>query len=187
MTRTFRSTNTINQFIQELESECSSKHEEFDYLIPPHAIRQGYEIRGKVPLWLEAPKHRHMKCAKQKCENCFLLCIKDPLDIVVKESNLGCVPDGDILRILSVSASTKNSMCTFEKKFVIKSNFEFDGCEANVVIVIQNGGLLRFSLSNAISRAVSRLVHILPDDENFRIIDMISFAKKNNLCLICQI
>ena len=81
--------------------------------------------------------------------------------MVIQKLEQDGIPNDNILVILSASASTKSSKCPFETEFLrsthptlnIKSNFEFDGCEAKVVIVIRNGGLLSFSLSSAISRA----------------------------------
>ena len=82
------------------------------------------------------------------------------------------IPDKDIVVIVSCSALTKNTKCTTGTEYLkskypylnIRSNFEFEGREAKVVIVIRNGGLLSFSLSNALSRAISRLILFMPDD-----------------------
>ena len=114
-----------------------------------------------------------MKCSKQNCGDCFLLCIKSKFDSVLENLKFDGTPNEDILVILSESSSTRKTECPYQIEFLrsshpdlnIKSNFEFDGCEANVVIVIRNGGILSYSLSNAISRAVSRLILFIPDDD----------------------
>ena len=82
------------------------------------------------------------------------------------------IPNEDIFVILSASACTRNLRCSNEQDFLqstypdlnIKSNFAFDGMDSKVVIVIRNGGLLSFSLSNAISRAVTKLISFIHDD-----------------------
>jgi len=172
MFRVFRSSNAIQHFLQEVEVECSKEHREFGYLIPPGVVRQGHEIQGERPTWVEVAEHQHMKCPKPNCSDCFLVAIKGSFDSTVEQLTNDGIPNKDILVILSASASTKNSRISFGKDFlrstypnlIIRSNFEFDGCEEKVVIVIRNGGLLSFSLSSAISRAVSKLILFIPDD-----------------------
>ena len=66
MLRNFRSSNAIQDFIQELEIQCSKEHKEFGYMIPPEVVRKGHEIQGEVPIWIEAQKHQHMKCQNPK-------------------------------------------------------------------------------------------------------------------------
>ena len=58
--RVFRMSNSIHQLIQELERECATKHKEYGYLIPPNAVKQGHDIKGQVPIWIEIPEHQHM-------------------------------------------------------------------------------------------------------------------------------
>merc|ERR1719186_1475578 len=41
MWRVFRSSNAIQQLLQELETECSNEHKEFGYLIPPNVVKKG--------------------------------------------------------------------------------------------------------------------------------------------------
>jgi len=172
MWRVFRCTKAIHLFLQELQEECSSEHQEFGYQIPPHMSLEGHEISGCKPIWIEVPEHQHMKCARSNCKNCFLVCIEERLEFILDDLNIDGIPNEDILLIVNSSALTKNCHGTFEMEYLkakypnlkIKSNFEFDGCESKVVIVIRNGGLLSFSLSNAMSRAVSRLIIFSPDD-----------------------
>ena len=173
MIRNFRSSNAIHHFLKELEIQCSKEHKEFGYMIPPDAVRQGHEIHGQTPTWIEARTHRHMKCQQPNCSNCFLVPIKEKFDKVVENVRSEGIPNEDILVILSASAYTRNVRCSLETKFLkstypelnIKSNFAFDGMEAKVVIVIRNGGILSFSLSNAISRAVTKLILFCPDED----------------------
>jgi hypothetical protein len=170
--RVFRCSKAIHLFIQELQEECSNEHQEFGYQIPPHMSKEGHEIYGNLPIWIEIPEHQHMKCSKSKCNNCLLVCIEEEFQAILDELHMDGIPNKDILVIVNSSALTKNCNGTFEMEYLrskypyleIRSNFEFDGCEAKVVIVIRNGGLLSFSLSNAISRAVSRLIIFSPDD-----------------------
>ena len=174
MWRVFRCSKAIQSLIQELQRECSSIHREFGYQVPPNDVKEGHEITGKLPVWIEAPEHQHMKCSKSNCKDCFLLCIEKTFQEVINGLHCDGIPNEDILVILTSSALTKDCQGTFEKEFLkskhpdlnIRSNFQFDGCEAKVLIVIRNGGLLSFSLSNAISRAVSRLIIFSPDDQN---------------------
>ena len=48
----------------------------------------------------------------------------------------------------------------------VKVNFEMEGLEAPVVILIRNGGHLGSSISLGISRATTRLVIITPEESN---------------------
>ena len=174
MWRVFRFSNKIHEFIKELEMQCCTKHREFGYLIPPISIEQGHEDEGEIPKWIEAPERQHIKCSKSNCSDCFLLSIEESFDEKIKALKSEGIPDEDILVIVSCSALKKNLACTLGKEYLrskyenlkINSNFEFDGCESNVVIVIRNGGILSFSMSNAISRAISRLILIMPDDQH---------------------
>ena len=165
MWRAYRNTIAINHFLQEVKRECASLHQEFGYLIPSAEVKGGHETQGQIPVWFEAPIHQHIKCAKSECEGCFLLTIKEELDNLILQLEFEGIPNDDILVIVSSSEASKNSLGSYEADFLrrthpnlnISSNFDFDGCEAKVVIVVRNGGLLSFSLSCAISRAVSRL------------------------------
>merc|ERR1719233_2807400 len=67
MLRNFRSSNAIQDFIQELEIQCSKEHKEFGYMIPPEVVRKGHEIQGEIPIWIKAKKHQHMKCQNPNC------------------------------------------------------------------------------------------------------------------------
>jgi len=174
MYRAYRNSNAISRFLQEVKRKCASAHKEFGYLIPSTEVRVGHEIRGLLPCWIEAPRQQHIKCAKSKCDNCFLFYIKEELDFLLHQLKGEGIHNDDILVIASSSESTKNSLGSYETDFLrrthpalrITSNFDFDGCEARVVIVIRNGGLLSFSLSSAVSRASSRLFLFMPDDHN---------------------
>ena len=48
----------------------------------------------------------------------------------------------------------------------VKLNFEMEGLEAPVVILIRNGGHLGSSISLGISRATTRLIIITPEESN---------------------
>ena len=173
MHRAYRNTNAINNFLQVVKRECASLHQEYGYMFPTTEVKGGHETYGEIPVWFEAPRHQHIKCAKSECGECFLLSIKPELDQLIWQLKWDKIPCDDILVIISSSESSKNSLGSYEAEFLrkthpdlkITSNFDFDGCESNVVIVIRNGGLLSFSLSSAISRAVSRLFLFMPDDQ----------------------
>ena len=93
MTRVFRMSNTIHNFIQEPERRCSSEHREYGYLIPPDHARQGHEIKGVLPIWYEVPEHQHMKCNKSPCSDCLLLHIEGQFDeLISKLRNIYKVP-----------------------------------------------------------------------------------------------
>ena len=77
----------------------------------------------------------------------------------------------DITIILSDFSSKRYEEDSYEVQYLrkmfptlrIESNFE--GCESHIIIVIRNGGLLTYSLSNAISRATTHLILFAPDNE----------------------
>jgi len=174
MWRVFRSSKSISSFVNQLQEECSNIHQEVGYHVPPNLVKEGHEIEGKLPIWIKIPEHQHMKCPKYNCKRCLLISIEESFDGVLLELYNEGIPDNDILIIVNSSALTKNCAGSFETEYLrsrhpnlkIRSNFEYDGCEAKVVVVIRNGGLISFALSNTITRAVSRLIIFSPDDND---------------------
>ena len=108
-----------------------------------------------------------------KCPQCFLVMIESALKqkIAFLDSKDG-VPPSEITVIVSVSCLKRTALDNLIREFFarrcpdvnLKLNFEMEGLEAPVVILIRNGGHLGSSISLGMSRATTKLIFIGTDD-----------------------
>ena len=80
-------------------------------------MKQGNEVKGETPIWIEGPECAHIKCPKARCNDCFLVHIEDTFHQTMDELNREGIPNKDILVILNSSALTKNSNGNPESSF----------------------------------------------------------------------
>ena len=172
MLRVFRGSNAIGTFLKDLTIYCSRQQNEYGYIIDPAMIEKGHETGGEKPIWHFAMSKPHLKCGRTEiCGDCFLVSIKKKLKKVMSNFERQKIEMEDITIILSDFSSKRYEEDSYEIQYLrnmfptlrIESNFE--GCESHIIIVIRNGGLLTYSLSNAISRATTHLILFAPDNE----------------------
>ena len=182
LSRSYRSNICIQKFIQFMQSEL--KEEGLIGFNPePRDVCSGHEIVGVSPEWSPSRATEHMMCNRNKdCENCFLnentwekikYFLKDVPQIIWKKEVIIVVIENLVNRRRykghEYSRVFVNSW--FEKKGFsssqIKFDFEFEGMESSVMIMIQNHGDMSGSLSNVLSRAISRLFLLSPKDDKY--------------------
>merc|ERR1719507_2288018 len=171
--RVFRCTNSIQNFVEYLQLECYQRDMEIGFSVHPQAQKRGHDIRGDLVEWISCPEKKHMICANN-CDECFLITIEEALEkkISALESEHG-IPPSDVTVIVSMSKMTKSTPENFIKEFFermhrdvqVKLNFEMEGLEAPVVILIRDGGPLGATISHGISRATTKLVLVSTDDK----------------------
>ena len=125
--------------------------------------------------WIQCPQTEHMICSDE-CPECFLPMIDDSLGEKLKSlaENDGIALSEVTVIVNSVSqnrAPEDNRIKAFMKgKYPgvnVKLNFEMEGLEAPVVILIRNGqGPLGSAISLGVSRATTKLVIMSPDDND---------------------
>ena len=125
--------------------------------------------------WIECPQTEHMICSHQ-CEECLLLKIDssltEKLNALGKEVSLH-----DVTVIVSNISHNRRPEDNRIKEFIarshpdvnVKVNFEMEGLEAPVVILVHNGEHLGSSISLGVSRATTKLIIMCSDDNNILI------------------
>lgn len=170
--RVYRNTNAIHALLQFIQEQCQKIYNEFGYVMEPADEAHGHDIQGDVPVWIETTQKNHLRCQMDSCDNCFLLSIEDHLNFLIsKITKKSEIPAEDITII--VSAHKKKSCESihkfFETKFPeelkIRVNYEFEGMESPVVIVIHDGRGIGPVISSSFSRVCSKLFIISPDDD----------------------
>ena len=172
--RVFRCSNAIQDVIEYLQIECSTKDKEFGFAVDPKVQIRGHAVRGEPVEWIPCLETEHMVCPNS-CKECFLNVIDNALtekltDLEAKDG----IPLADVTVIVSNSSIKRSPDDSRIKDFFrrrhpnvrVKVNFEMEGLEAPVVILIRNGGHLGSSISLGISRATTRLVIITPEESN---------------------
>ena len=171
--RVFRCTKKIHNFLKHLQILCTEKDRESSYVINPQDQLDGHEIHGEVPKWISCKEHKHMICQKDNCQDCFLRTVdKDLTEVVdnlkqeydVKESDICIVVSCSDLKLRNNDSVVKNFFQRNHPGLKVKINFELEGLEEPVVIVIRNGGSLGCTISHAMSRAMCKLIVISTDD-----------------------
>ena len=170
--RVFRCTNSIQTFVEHLQTSCTEKDREFGYAVSPLHQLRGHDVRGESVEWISCPERKHMICPNQ-CHNCFLVMIESILleNITHLDQDFG-IPSSHVTVIVSTSEKKRTCNNNLISDFLsqrhpnikIKLDFEMEGLDAPVVIVVRNGGLLGSTISHAMSRASVKLSVISTDD-----------------------
>ena len=170
--RVFRCSNAIQETVEYLQLQCSKKDREFGFAVDPSLQLRGHDVKGDAVEWIPCPEKEHMICPNE-CQECFLVMINEALTekISTLESEVGILP-ADITVVVSTSQMKRIPPDNLIKDFFnrkhpnvkVKLNFEMEGLEEPVVILIRNGGHLGSTISHGISRAVTKLVVISTDD-----------------------
>ena len=180
LSRSYRSNISIQEFIQFIQSEL--KEEGLTGFNPePRDVCSGHEIVGTSPEWSPCTATQHMMC-NRGCKHCFLdenilkkinYFLKDVPQTIRKKEVVIVVIENLInrRRYKGHEYSRLFVKSWFEKKGFsssqIKFDFEFEGMESSVMILIQNLGDMSGSLSNVLSRAISRLLLLSPKDDKY--------------------
>ena len=170
--RVFRCSNAIQETVKYLQLECSKKDKEFGFAVNPSLQINGHDVRGDTVEWIQCFETEHMICPN-KCAQCFLFMIESALEQKIARLNSkDGVPLSEITVIVSLSHLKRTPPDNLIREFFarrypdvnLKLNFEMEGLEAPVVILIRNGGHLGSSISLGMSRATTKLVFIGTDD-----------------------
>ena len=175
--RVFRSTKKNADFVHHLEKECTQKYHDFGYTVSHTNLLMGHEITGNfLPLWIKELSTEHMICGNMaNCSKCFLNLVEDSIEKLLKHLK---EKEGIKRQDICMVVSTKELKRTSNRKEIkdhlrtkwgndldVKVNFELEGLERPVVVLLRNGGSIAASISHGMSRAIERLVIIGPDDE----------------------
>ena len=161
-------------FVQYLQVECSKKDKEFGFAVDPRVQIRGHDVKGDPVEWIPCLEAEHMICPNN-CKDCFLVIIDCALTekLATLEVQDG-VPRSDVTVIVGNSSMKRMSedghiKAFFQKRHPdlrVKLNFEMEGLEAPVVILIRNGGHLGAFISLGVSRATTKLIVISSEDNN---------------------
>ena len=173
--RVFRCSNSIQNLVEYLQLECSKKDQQFGFAVDPRVQIRGHDVRGDPVEWIQCPQTEHMICSDE-CPECFLPLIASALTekLETLEETEGIASSDINVIVNSISqkrATEDNRIKAFMKRshpgVSVKLNFEMEGLEAPVVILIRNGqGPLGSAISLGVSRATTKLVIMSPDDND---------------------
>ena len=182
--KVYRSNQKIHEFIKLIKKfSCES------FNMDPDLEKHGHEIPGQKPLWFTLRSKPHLLCSRLACRDCFLRNEQLMSRIVNIDTKLG-VSMSDIVVIFQEPGSyIEADRCAQIKSFFedrtgisrLKCNQEYEGMEADCVILIQNRGNIEESLSSGLSRAKSRLVVFSPLDQQLD--EAVYEANQRNLVL----
>ena len=156
-----------------LQVSCSQKDRKFGFAVDPRVQIRGHDVRGDPVEWIPCNQTEHMICPKG-CQECFLTMIDSALSEKLKTlEEIDGVSLSEVKVIVSNITQNRNPednriKDVFARKYPgvnVKLNFEMEGLEAPVVILIRNGGQLGSAISLGVSRATTKLVMISTDDD----------------------